>query len=121
MSINKPFDQLAGQVTKKGSIEAPPPPAAGPEDELSKHVKSRNFIVKIKLDTGGRKGKTVTVLDGLPKHELFLKELVKILKKTCGAGGTYLTDGKDGVIELQGDHRDRVAQLLEKYRIQFKR
>jgi translation initiation factor 1 len=121
MSINKPFDQLAGQVTKQGSTETSLPTNAIPEDELSRYVKSRNFIVKVKLDTGGRKGKTVTLLDGLPKHELFLKELVKILKKTCGAGGTYLTDGKDGVIELQGDHRDRVTQILQKYRIQFKR
>lgn len=81
-------------------------------------IKSRNFTVKIRLDTGGRKGKAVTVLDGLPKQELFLKELVKSLKQTCGAGGTYLMDKKEGVVEIQGDHRDRIRVLLEK--VEFK-
>lgn len=77
-------------------------------------IKSRNFTVQIRLDTGGRKGKAVTVLDGLPKQELFLKELVKSLKQTCGAGGTYLMDKKDGVVEIQGDHRERIRTVLEK-------
>lgn len=89
-------------------------------DDFSKHIQSRNFVVKVKLDTGGRKGKTVTVLDGLPKQELFLKDLVSTLKKACGAGGTYLMDKKDGVIELQGDHRDRVCAFLGKHEIKYK-
>jgi translation initiation factor 1 len=78
-------------------------------------IKSRNFTVKLSVDTGGRKGKTVTVLDGLPKEVPFLKALVKTLKQSCGAGGTIVTDKKDGIIELQGDHRDRVAKFLEKH------
>ena len=86
------------------------------EDFLS-HVKSRNFIAKLKLDSSGRKGKTVTVIDGLPKQELFLVDLVRALKKSCGVGGTYLMDKKDGVVELQGDQRDRVRVFFDKYEI----
>lgn len=90
------------------------------EEEFLKYVKSRNFTVTIKLDTSGRKGKSATVLGGLPKQELFLVELVRSLKKTCGVGGTYLTDQKDGVIELQGDQRDRVRVFLDKYEMKHK-
>lgn len=89
-------------------------------EEFLKHVQSRNFVVKVKTDTSGRKGKTVTVLDGLPKQELFLVELVRSLKKSCGVGGTYLMSGKDGVIELQGDQRERVTAFLDKYEIKHK-
>ena len=84
-------------------------------------IKSRNFTVKVKLDTAGRKGKTVTLLDGLPKHEVFLKGLVKTLKQACGAGGNHSMEGRDGIIELQGDHRDRVCKYLEQIEIKFKR
>jgi len=83
-------------------------------DDFLKLIQSRNFTVKVSLDTAGRKGKTVTLLEGLPKQELFLSGLTKALKSACGSGGTYNLDKKDGVIELQGDHRDRVCQYLEK-------
>jgi translation initiation factor 1 len=91
------------------------------KEALSKLVTSRNFVVRLKLDTGGRKGKAVTVLDGLPKVELFLKELVKSLKQMCGAGGTYLMDKKEGVVEIQGDHRDRIEAFLKELEIKVKR
>lgn len=90
-------------------------------EDFLKIVQSRNFVVVVKIDTAGRKGKQVTVLDGLPKQELFLDGMVRALKKLCGAGGTYLTDKKDGVIELQGDHRERVCGFLEKHQIKFRR
>ncbi len=86
-----------------------------------KLVQSRNFIVKIRLETGGRKGKTVTVLDGLPKQELFLKDMLSTLKKACGAGGTFLMDKADGIIEIQGDHRERVAKLLDSYQMKYRK
>lgn len=89
-------------------------------EDFLKHVQSRGFVVKMKLDSSGRKGKTVTVLDGLPKLEIFLDSLVRALKKSCGVGGTYYTDKKDGVIELQGDQRERVQAFLDKYEIKHK-
>ena len=92
-----------------------------PIDSFASLVQSRNFTVKVRLETAGRKGKSVTVLDGLPKSEIFLKELLKTLKQTCGAGGTYSTEKKDGIVEIQGDHRDRVCALLEKHQMKFSR
>lgn len=90
-------------------------------DDFLNLVQSRNFTVKVSIDTAGRKGKTVTVLDGLPKLEIFLNGLTKTLKSSCGSGGTYSLEKKDGIIELQGDHRDRVCQYLEKNGIKFRR
>lgn len=85
------------------------PPSSG----LSKFVASRNFKATLKLDTAGRKGKAVTVIGGLPKNELFLKEMTKQLKAKCGAGGTYDLSAKDGTVEIQGDHRDKIRAYLE--------
>ena len=54
-------------------------------------------------------GKGVTLVHGLPLDEDALKALAKQLRNACGCGGTV----KDGVIEIQGDQRERVAQLLQ--------
>jgi translation initiation factor 1 len=76
--------------------------------------KSYRFVAVLRIEKQGRGGKTVTVIDRLPKNELFLKNLTTILKKKCGAGGTYLMTGKDGVIEIQGDKRDTIRGALLK-------
>ncbi len=66
--------------------------------------------VRVALETKGRKGKGVTLVTGLPLAAAELNALGKQLKQQCGTGGTV----KDGVIEIQGDHRDRLlAQLLK--------
>jgi len=57
---------------------------------------------------GGAGGKTVTVVYGLPQNAAFLKELAQDLKKACGTGGAVREDG----VELQGDLRDRVREIL---------
>jgi translation initiation factor 1 len=54
------------------------------------------------------------VVDRLPKNELFLKDLTTQLKKKCGAGGTFRMDGRDGIIELQGDRREQVRAHFAK-------
>jgi translation initiation factor 1 len=66
-------------------------------------------IVRIRRETAGRKGKGVTTVSGVPLPEAELKQLGKKLKKLCGTGGAY----KDGVIEIQGDHRERLKLALE--------
>jgi translation initiation factor 1 len=63
-------------------------------------------IVRIFRDRGGRNGKVVTVVRGLPSREL--EERASELKRLCGAGGAI----KDGTVEVQGDHRDRIAERL---------
>ncbi|QUX95899.1 stress response translation initiation inhibitor YciH [Marinomonas sp. CT5] len=69
-----------------------------------------NGKVLIALETKGRKGKGVTVVTGLPLAEDMLKNLGKKLKTQCGTGGSV----KDGQIEIQGDNRQKVKELLEK-------
>jgi translation initiation factor 1 len=68
------------------------------------------LIAKLRIEKAGRGGKTVTVVDGLPQNEAFLKELLQNLKRTCGCGGAL----RDGGVELQGDLRDRVRAYLTK-------
>lgn len=75
--------------------------------------KSYKFIAVLRIEKQGRGGKTVTVIDRLPKNELFLKELTSALKKKCGAGGTYLMEGRDGVVEIQGERREVVREFLK--------
>lgn len=74
-------------------------------------------IVRVQLDTKGRKGKGVTVVNGVPLADDALAQLGKQLKAQCGAGGTV----KDGVIEVQGDHREVVMAALQKLGYTVKR
>ncbi|HUP57430.1 MAG TPA: stress response translation initiation inhibitor YciH [Bdellovibrionota bacterium] len=82
--------------------------------------KAYKFVAILRIEKQGRGGKTVTVIDRLPKNELFLRNLTTLLKKKCGSGGTYLMDGRDGVIEIQGDKRELVRAALLKENIQSK-
>ena len=65
-------------------------------------------MVRLFRDRAGRNGKTVTVVHGLPERGPALEARLSELKKLCGAGGTL----RDGAIEIQGDHRDRLAERL---------
>ena len=82
--------------------------------------KSYKFVAVLRMEKQGRGGKTVTVIDQLPKNEIFLKNLTTLLKKKCGSGVTYLMDGKEGVIEIQGDKRDLIRPILLKEGIKSK-
>jgi translation initiation factor 1 len=61
-------------------------------------------------ESKGRGGKTVSLVKNLTLSEKDLKALAKKLKQTCGTGGTI----KDGVIEIQGEHREKIAATLKK-------
>jgi translation initiation factor 1 len=65
--------------------------------------------VRVRREIAGRRGKAVTTVSGVPVHDVWLKELAAELKKRCGVGGSV----KNGVIEVQGDHRDVVVQMLQ--------
>jgi translation initiation factor 1 len=65
--------------------------------------------VRVRREVAGRRGKAVTAVSGVPIDDAALKELAGKLKKRCGVGGSV----KDGVIEIQGDHREVVVEILK--------
>ncbi len=74
-------------------------------------------FAKVRRETKGRKGKGVITITGLGLDEKSLKSLAKKLKKTCGTGGTVVNE----TIEIQGDKRDVIKQVLEKegFKVKF--
>jgi translation initiation factor 1 len=91
------------------------------EPEMEYSVASgAKFVAVVRIEKGGRGGKTVTVIDRLPKQEIFLKEITRDLKKSCGTGGTYSTEGKDGMVEIQGDKRKEIRVFFEKHGYKIK-
>ena len=65
-------------------------------------------MVRVAKETKGRRGKGVTVITGVPLDGQALKNLATRLKQKCGTGGTV----KGGTIEIQGDHRDLLVDML---------
>ena len=74
-------------------------------------------VVRVRRETKGRGGKTVTTVEGVPLPGNALWDLASELKRRCGTGGTL----KDGVIEIQGDHRDTVVEELSRKGFPVKR
>jgi translation initiation factor 1 len=66
-------------------------------------------VVRVRREVKGRNGKTVTTISGIGLSDDALRELAGELKRRCGTGGS----AKDGVIEIQGDHREKLVAELE--------
>lgn len=79
-----------------------------PEEVKPQRAKG-DGIVRIQRQTNGRKGKGVCLISGIDLDDAALEKLAAELKKKCGCGGSV----KDGVVEVQGDKRDLLKQLLE--------
>lgn len=79
-------------------------------DRCGGHARSaavpRDGIVRLSRDRKHRGGKVVTVITGLPPAQM--APLASELKRLCGTGGTV----RDDTVEIQGDHRDRLADVL---------
>lgn len=88
--------------------EPEPEPTGGGAAEAA-FPSARQQTARIARDRKRRAGKTVTVVSGLRHDPATLERLLKTLKQHCGAGGTV----KDGELEIQGDHRERVAASLQ--------
>ena len=76
--------------------------------EVSTSANASAQAPRVRRETKGRGGKTVTLVTELTLSESDLLSLAKTLKQLCATGGTV----KDGVIEIQGDHRDKIVAKL---------
>jgi translation initiation factor 1 len=90
---------------------------ANPRGAQTASAPEGDGIVRVGRSSKGRKGKTVTSVTGVPLPPDELRELAKDLKRVCGTGGTL----KEGVVEIQGDHRDTLVRELEQRGFQVKR
>jgi translation initiation factor 1 len=96
----------------RGAVVKPPQKREGsaPPEVAATNASAQSARVRVGREVAGRGGKGVSVITGLPLNEVALEALATKLKKTCGAGGAV----KEGRIEIQGDHRDKlVAELIK--------
>ncbi len=103
--------------TEKGKIC---PGCEQPEKQCickqNRHNVTGDGIVRISRQTKGRKGSGVSIITGIPLTDNELKKIAKLLKKKCGSGGTL----KQGIIEIQGDHRQVLKNELTRLGYQVK-
>jgi protein-tyrosine phosphatase len=109
--IEREVMDLAARLIGGGRPRVAPPPeiAAGPVVAKEEMPKKSAPVVRLGRETKGRRGKGVTTVSDVPLDEAALLELATKLKDRCGTGGTV----RDGVIEIQGDQRDRLTAVLE--------
>ncbi len=109
---------ISGETQKENRLEAQTAPQIIPV--LAKETKvllPKAKKISVGRETKGRAGKGVTTLFDIPLNTEQIKELATTLKQKCGTGGTV----KEGCIEIQGDQRERIVQVLEKLGFQVKR
>ena len=115
-SNSNPIKGLGGLAGLAGLVVKETPPVSA--TDLAVQVKAitqakadaqkAKDVVRVSRETKGRGGKAVTLVSGIAMADKDLDALGKQLKASCGSGGTV----KDGVIEVQGDHIDRIVALL---------
>lgn len=93
--------------THGGRVRQPGEHPSNSDRTPAKSPVPNDDVIRIFRERGGRNGKVVTVIRGLPPGAA-LRDLAADLKRLCGAGGAV----KDGVLEIQGDHRERLAGHL---------
>ena len=116
----KSFADLGGLVYSTDAGRMCPAcrePVAQCTCKRNKALPTGDGIVRVSRETKGRGGKAVTLVKGVLVDAAALDQLGKQLKAACGSGGTV----KDGVIEVQGDHVDRVVAALQKLGHKVKR
>jgi len=96
-SKNRIVYQEFGSPLSSEALERPTPDLPPQQQNL-----------RIQASRSGRKGKTVTIITGFQSSAETLAKLLKQLKTQCGSGGTV----KENSLEIQGDHRDKLLQLL---------
>ena len=109
--IEREVMDLAARLIGGGRKRVSHPPEIAAEPAVTKKEMTRKSapVVRVGRETKGRRGKGVTTVSDVPLDDAGLHELATKLKDRSGTGGTV----KDGVIEIQGDQRDRLAVVLE--------
>ena len=117
--IEREVMDLAARLIGGGRPRVAPPPEIAAEPAVTREAIPRKTapVVRLGRETKGRRGKGVTTVADVPLDEAGLLELATKLKDRCGTGGTV----RDGVIEIQGDQRDRLAAVLEGMGFRVKR
>lgn len=106
-----------GQLDKPMSDHKPGKKKGRQDKGQSQTIKSPGKQgIRIRRESKGRGGKTVSLVDGLPLTEKEMKALLKKLKARLGTGGAL----KSGVLEIQGEHREKLIHLLEQEGFQAK-
>jgi translation initiation factor 1 len=105
------YSTKTGDQRKQGQVRVGPKTSLPPAQQ----------DLRVMRDKKGRKGKVVTVITGFTLTEADLKVLAKSLKNLCGAGGTAKNEASGQSIEVQGDHREKVAEKLKSlgYKVKF--
>lgn len=103
------MDKKLVYSTRSGDERKKPESNSGPHHALPPQQQN----LKVMRDKKGRGGKVVTMITGFALSEADLTELSKMLKSLCGAGGTVKIEDGSQIIEVQGDHRERVAEKLK--------
>ncbi len=103
--------------TEHGSLDKPMQKHGAAGKKKRKQAAASSVIrnpnkqgIRIRRESRGRGGKTVSIIEGISLDDLSLKQLLKKLKSQLGTGGAI----KDGALEIQGDHREKLMVLLEK-------
>jgi protein-tyrosine phosphatase len=117
--IEREVMDLAARLIVGGRKRVAPPPELAVEPAVTKKETTGKSapVVRLGRETKGRRGKGVTTVFDVPLDEAGLLQLATKLKDRCGTGGTV----KDGVIEIQGDQRDRLAAVLKSMGYKVKR
>lgn len=97
------YSTRTGDERKKSSTPSGPSVSLPPAQQQ----------VRVMRDRKGRKGKVVTVATGFTLTQDDINDLAKTLKTMCGAGGTVKMEDETQVIEVQGDHRERIVEKLQ--------
>lgn len=109
MPPSKPPYSTLVYSSDSGRVQDPGAEAAGVSKNRDPARPPADGVVRISRQTKGRKGKGVSCVTGLALSPGELEDLARRLKQRCGAGGSV----KDGVIEIQGDHREVLASELK--------
>jgi predicted translation initiation factor SUI1 len=117
--IEREVMDLAARLIGGGRKRVAPLPEVAVEPVPAKQETAKKTapVVRLGRETKGRRGKGVTMVSDVPLDEAGLLELATMLKNRCGTGGTV----EDGVIEIQGDQRERLASVLEAMGYRVKR